>query len=94
MTAAFTGLDDQALAAAIATEAGRRLLLVRREFAGEPARLKAEGDLQSHHYIVGVLGELRPDDGLLSEEGSLDPTRLTKPRVWIVDPLDGTREFS
>jgi 3'(2'), 5'-bisphosphate nucleotidase len=94
VTAAFAGLDDHALAAAIATEAGRRLLLVRREFAGDPLRLKAEGDLQSHLYIVGVLGDLRPNDGLLSEEGSLDPQRLTKKRVWIVDPLDGTREFS
>lgn len=87
-------LDDHALAGAIATEAGRLLLAVREQFAGDPARLKAEGDLRSHHYIVAELAKLRPDDGLLSEEGSLDPARLTKARVWIVDPLDGTREFS
>jgi 3'(2'), 5'-bisphosphate nucleotidase len=87
-------LDDHALAGAIATEAGRLLLAVRERFAGDPARLKAEGDLQSHRYIVGELAKHRPSDGLLSEEGSLDPSRLTKARVWIVDPLDGTREFS
>ena len=88
------GADDHALAASIATEAGRLLLEVRRRFVGDPDRLKAEGDLQSHHWIVGQLGALRPNDGLLSEEAAADPARLAFPRVWIVDPLDGTREFS
>ncbi|MDO8362093.1 MAG: 3'(2'),5'-bisphosphate nucleotidase CysQ [Actinomycetota bacterium] len=84
---------DHELAASIATEAGRLLLEVRKRYAGDPDRLKAEGDLQSHHWIVGQLGALRPDDGLLSEEAAADPARLAFPRVWIVDPLDGTREF-
>ncbi len=88
------GADDHALAASIATEAGRLLLEVRRRFVGDPDRLKAEGDLQSHHWIVGQLGALRAEDGLLSEEAAADPARLAFPRVWIVDPLDGTREFS
>ena len=94
MTAAFAELDDHQLAEAIATAAGHLLLTVREQFSGDPARLKAEGDLQAHRFIVGQLVEHRPDDGLLSEEGSLDPSRLSKSRVWIVDPLDGTREFS
>jgi 3'(2'), 5'-bisphosphate nucleotidase len=88
------GADDHHLAASIATEAGRLLLEVRRRFVGDPERLKAEGDLQSHHWIVGQLGALRAEDGLLSEEAAADPARLAFPRVWIVDPLDGTREFS
>lgn len=87
-------LSDHALAASIATEAGRLLLAVREQFAGDPERLKAEGDLQAHHWIVGQLTTLRPHDGLLSEEAAADPARLACPRVWIVDPLDGTREFS
>ncbi len=85
---------DHALAADIATEAGQLLLGVRTRFAGDPARLKAEGDAQAHRFIVDRLGAACPDDGLLSEEGAADPARLTKARVWIVDPLDGTREFS
>jgi 3'(2'), 5'-bisphosphate nucleotidase len=86
--------DDHLLAAAIATEAGRLLVDVRQQFAGDPDRLKAEGDLQSHDFIVDQLGLLRPHDGLLSEEAAADPARLAFPRVWIVDPLDGTREYS
>ena len=43
---------------------------------------------------MGLLGEHRPDDAVLSEEGADDPVRLASSRVWIVDPLDGTREFS
>ena len=54
---------------------------------------KAEGDLQSHDFLVAALAAARPDDAVLSEEGKDDPVRLTSDRVWIVDPLDGTREF-
>ena len=85
---------DHALAADIATEAGRLLLGVRTRFAGDPDRLKAQGDAQAHRFIVDRLADARPADGLLSEEGAADPARLAKARVWIVDPLDGTREFS
>jgi 3'(2'), 5'-bisphosphate nucleotidase len=42
---------------------------------------------------VGELARLRPDDVVLSEEGRDNPARLSAERVWIVDPLDGTREF-
>lgn len=88
-------LDDSALAAALATEAGRRLLEVRERYAdAEPAERKAAGDLQSHDYLMAELSQARPADAVLSEEGRDDLARLDAERVWIVDPLDGTREFS
>ena len=43
---------------------------------------------------MAALAEARPGDAVLSEEGADDPVRLRSERVWIVDPLDGTREFS
>lgn len=52
------------------------------------------GDRAAHHLLVRLLTELRPADAVLSEEGAADPARLVAHRVWIVDPLDGTREFS
>jgi 3'(2'), 5'-bisphosphate nucleotidase len=50
-------------------------------------------DRQSHEFLVAELARLRPDDAVLSEEGADDPARLSAGRVWIVDPLDGTREY-
>ena len=55
--------------------------------------MRDEGDWSAHRFIVEALHELRPDDKVLSEEGMEDRTRLGADRVWIVDPLDGTREF-
>ena len=55
---------------------------------------KAAGDKRSHDFLMEALAAERPDDAVLSEEGADDPVRLTAERVWIVDPLDGTREFS
>lgn len=86
--------DDHAVAAAVAAEAGRLLLDVRAAHTGDAASLKDDGDLRSHEHIMSALARLRPDDAVLSEEGVADPARLEVPRVWIVDPLDGTREFS
>ncbi len=87
--------DDSALAAALATEAGRRLLVIRERYAdAEPAQRKAAGDRQSHEYLMAELASARPGDAVLSEEGRDDLARLTAERVWIVDPLDGTREFA
>lgn len=79
----------------IATEAGGLLLALREELAGgEPAMLRAEGDRRSNDLILGRLASLRPDDGVLSEESADDGRRLVNRRVWIVDPLDGTREYA
>jgi 3'(2'), 5'-bisphosphate nucleotidase len=57
------------------------------------AALRARGDRASHELLVAALARARPDDAVLSEEGVDDAARLDAPRVWIVDPLDGTREF-
>jgi 3'(2'), 5'-bisphosphate nucleotidase len=88
--------SDAALAARLAGQAGDVLLALREE-AGfdDPAALKAAGDKRSHDLLLTELRQARPDDAVLSEEGARqEPARLTADRVWIVDPLDGTREFS
>jgi 3'(2'), 5'-bisphosphate nucleotidase len=83
---------DDDLARDLAAEAGRRLL-ARRADGGNPDDLRQAGDLLSHEFLTAELARLRPGDAVLSEEGRDDPARLSAPRVWIVDPLDGTREF-
>jgi len=83
---------DDDLAQALAAEAGRRLLALRAR-GGSAGELRAAGDRRSHEFLVSELARLRPGDAVLSEEGRDDPARLTADRVWIVDPLDGTREF-
>jgi 3'(2'), 5'-bisphosphate nucleotidase len=88
-------VSDHDLAARLATEAGELLLGVREELAGATAdERKAAGDKRSHDFLMAALGAERPGDAVLSEEGADDPIRLRSNRVWIVDPLDGTREFS
>ncbi|WP_328359387.1 3'(2'),5'-bisphosphate nucleotidase CysQ [Mycobacterium sp. NBC_00419] len=88
-------MSDHELAAALATEAGELLLAVRVELAeATGAERKAAGDKRSHDYLMEALANARPADAVLSEEGADDPVRLRSERVWIVDPLDGTREFS
>lgn len=88
-------LNDDDLAARLATRAGDLLLDVRAEFADASAdERKAAGDKRSHDFLMAELAEARPGDAVLSEEGVDDPVRLRSQRVWIVDPLDGTREFS
>ncbi|MBO0679709.1 3'(2'),5'-bisphosphate nucleotidase CysQ [Mycolicibacterium sp. S2-37] len=88
-------LNDHELAARLATRAGELLLDVRAEFAeASVEERKAAGDKRSHDFLMAELAEARPADAVLSEEGADDPVRLRAQRVWIVDPLDGTREFS
>jgi 3'(2'), 5'-bisphosphate nucleotidase len=91
--------DDTRLAADLAVEAGRILLDLRvradaGDIAGGEADLKAAGDAASQAYLAAALQEARPDDIVLSEEAADDPRRLKAERVWIIDPLDGTREFA
>ena len=91
----MSGHTDHEVAARLATEAGQLLLAVREELAdATAAERKAAGDKRSHDYLMEALARERPDDAVLSEEGVDDPVRLSAQRVWIVDPLDGTREFS
>jgi len=85
--------DDHVLAEWLADAAGRLLLRVRTEGL-EGKELKDAGDLASHELLMHLLADQRPSDVVLSEEGKDDRRRLGAERVWIVDPLDGTREFS
>ncbi len=89
---AATG-DDSAFAAWVAGVAGARLLEIRTSGLAGRA-LKDAGDEASHELLMALLDEHRPGDAVLSEEGRDDAGRTTADRVWIVDPLDGTREFS
>lgn len=87
--------SDDVVAATLAGEAGRLLLDLRRDIgtllSAEEAR--RAGDSRSHELLAAAIAERYPGDGFLSEEGADGTERLTRDRVWIVDPLDGTREF-
>ena len=90
--------DDHALAAQLASRAGELLVRLRAErtsVEGFDARaLKDDGDRQAHDLLMGALAErVDAGDAVLSEEGKDSEKRLSHERVWIVDPLDGTREF-
>jgi 3'(2'), 5'-bisphosphate nucleotidase len=88
---------DHAEAARIATLAGETLLRIRERMVTEgttSGMLKYAGDRSAHELIVRELAATFPDDAVLSEEGADLEERLTATRTWIVDPLDGTREFS
>jgi len=85
--------DDHLLAAWLAEQAGARLLEVRTQGL-EGKELKDAGDQAAHELLMELLATYRPDDAVLSEEGKDDKARLGAHRVWIIDPLDGTREFS
>src|ERR1700721_797977 len=88
-------LSDAALAASLAEEAGKLLLTVRdRVGFDHPWLLGDEGDSQANALLLKRLHAERPGDAVLSEEAYDDLNRLRADRVWIVDPLDGTREFS
>lgn len=88
-------LDDVGLARWLAERAGvllRRLRTWRGH--ADPAALGDAGDQLSHRFLLRKLHRLRPGDAVLSEEGDrYESRRLTADRVWIVDPLDGTREY-
>jgi len=88
-----SALADAELAAHLAEVAGRLLLATRASgvFAGQA--LGQVGDAVANQFLVHALRACRPQDGLLSEESACDGTRLAKRRVWIVDPVDGTREY-
>jgi 3'(2'), 5'-bisphosphate nucleotidase len=86
--------SDPELARLLATHAGVILLRLRGTLRGAPAdRIRAEGDRRAHEFLTAALHRLRPADAVLSAEGHADPARLSSDRVWIIDPLDGTREY-
>ena len=84
--------DDHVLARDLAEQAGQRLVELRTH-GGDPDLLRKAGDRLSHEFLSAELADRRPGDVVLSEEGADHPARLGARRVWIVDPLDGTREF-
>lgn len=87
-----TTLSDIAVAVQAAQAAADVLLALRVTAAGD-ADLRARGDREAQAAIAAVLAACRPGDAVLSEEAADDSNRLAADRVWIVDPLDGTREY-
>jgi 3'(2'), 5'-bisphosphate nucleotidase len=87
-------MNDHELAAHLAEVAGRMLMEIRASGQLRGTELGRVGDAQANAMLVRALRELRPADGLLSEEEKDNDTRLAKSRVWIIDPLDGTREYA
>ena len=88
-------LSDADLAAELAVAAGQELLAVRAAHPGiEGSELKDLGDRSAQALLAERLAQARPDDCVLSEEAADDLRRLQADRVWIIDPLDGTREYS
>lgn len=86
-------MTDAELATKLAEEAGRILLGVRASGELEGKELGKAGDAAANRFLVDALRAERPDDALLSEEEKDNPARLSHQRVWIVDPLDGSREY-
>ena len=87
-------MSDAELAARLAEAAGRMLLSLQATGLLSGRSLGAAGDRVANEVILTALRGERPDDGLLSEESRDDHGRLSRERVWIIDPLDGTREYS
>lgn len=86
-------MTDAELAAQLAEAAGRILLEVRDAGATSDQALGKAGDETANRYLVDAIRKARPHDGLLSEEEKDNHERLTQSRVWIIDPVDGTREY-
>lgn len=90
-------VSDHSVAAALAVQAGERLVALRDEMMGGgdwggwwP---EERADAEAHELLMRLLAEQRPDDAVLSEEGADDRVRLGRDRAWIVDPLDGSSDF-
>lgn len=86
-------ISDAELAAQLAEAAGKILLQVRSSGLISGKALGKAGDETANQFLVNALREQRPDDGLLSEESKDTEDRLSQSRVWIIDPVDGTREY-
>ncbi len=85
--------SDVRLAARLATEAGQILLGIQRSGKLSGKELGNAGDAHANAYLMRELRNTRPDDAILCEEEKDSPARLAHKRVWIIDPLDGTREY-
>ena len=87
-------MTDHELAAGLAQAAGKIALEIRRSDLLRGVELGAAGDTLANQFILAGLAAHRPDDAILSEESVDTRARLSKRRVWIIDPLDGTREYT
>lgn len=90
-------MNDAEFAHFLAEETGKRLLAVRERLHQDGTHgwiAKDIGDAAAQNFIDEALAEHRPNDALLSEEAADDAARLSADRVWIIDPLDGTQEYS
>jgi 3'(2'), 5'-bisphosphate nucleotidase len=85
--------DDVALAVSLSRDAGELLRMLRDDDALSGKSLGDAGDKQANDLLIHALKKHRPNDAILSEESVDDFARLTAHRVWIIDPLDGTREY-
>ena len=89
-------MDDHELAGYLAELAGAELLNFRQEGINAGTNswvLRDKGDLISHNLLMEQLSRYRPQDAVLSEEGSDDHKRLDADRIWIIDPLDGSQDY-
>ena len=86
-------MTDEDLAAHLAEEAGRLLLTLRGGAFATDATLGIVADKVANSFILTTLARWRPGDAVLSEECPDDKSRTANPRCWIIDPLDGTREY-
>lgn len=87
-------MDDSELAAQLAHHAGRIALAIRDSGLIAGRALGDAGDEAANRFLCRAIAQHRPDDGLLSEESADTEARLGKERVWIIDPVDGTREYA
>ncbi|MEG3122306.1 3'(2'),5'-bisphosphate nucleotidase CysQ [Sphingomonas sp. GB1N7] len=85
--------SDVRLAERLATEAGEILLALQTHSGLTGKELGKAGDEQANAFLMRTLRAARPDDAVLSEEEKDDINRCSVRRAWIVDPLDGTREY-
>ena len=85
--------SDARLAARLAEQAGALLLELRASAGLTGKELGKRGDADSNTLLLDELAAARPGDAVLSEESADSAARLTAGRVWIIDPLDGTREY-
>jgi 3'(2'), 5'-bisphosphate nucleotidase len=95
MTGWAATVADVVLARELAAAAGQKLLAIREQAdPSDVAGLRRAGDEAAHALLSAALASARPDDAVLSEEAADDRRRLDADRVWIIDPLDGTREYA
>jgi 3'(2'), 5'-bisphosphate nucleotidase len=87
--------QDEELATRLAGEAGRMLMELRSGFSGDRTALAKAGDRRSHEHLVAEISRYRPADAIVSEEDDESQRPWPRPaRQWVIDPLDGTREYS